>query len=88
MHFKEINIKNRVFNYYLDYLIKVNKLETKNVLINEKNYKDLVIYFTRYDCWKSVKMLSLHYHESLGKLEEYESKKYLMVDNYMDCSKK
>ena len=28
-------------------------------------------------------MLSLHYHELMGKIEEREKKKYLMVDDYM-----
>ena len=48
MHFKEINIKNRLFNYYSDYLIKAKKREI-NVLIDKRNYQNLVIYFTRYD---------------------------------------
>ena len=48
MHVKEVNIKNRVYNYYFDNLVKAKKLETKNLLIDEKNYKDFVIYFTRY----------------------------------------
>ena len=41
--FEEINIKNRVSCYYFDNLIKTNKLETKNILINEKNNKNLKI---------------------------------------------
>ena len=45
---KEINIRNRVYNYYLYSLIKAKKLETKNILIDKKNYKYMVIYFTRY----------------------------------------
>ena len=28
-------------------------------------------------------MLTLHYHELMGKIEEHEGKKYLMVDDYM-----
>ena len=49
-------------------------LETKNSLIDEKNYKDLVIYHTRDVHWKSIKMLSMHYHELLGKIEEHKGK--------------
>ena len=30
-----------------------------------------------------MKMLSLHYHELMGKIEEHERKKYLMVNDYM-----
>ena len=74
-NFKEIDIKNRVDNYYFDYLIKAEKLEIKNILINEKNYWDLIIYFTIYDWGKSIQMLSLYYHEIMGKTEEHEGKK-------------
>ena len=73
MHFKEINTKNKVYNY-CNNLIKVKKLGTKNILINEKNYKDLTIYFIRYDNKKSIRMLSLHYHKLMRKIEEYEGK--------------
>ena len=57
-------------------LLKVlaKKLETKTILINEKIYEDLAIYFTRYDHGKSIKMLSLYYHELVGKIEEYDGK--------------
>ena len=42
-----------------------------NILIDKKNYKDLTIYFTRYVNSKSIKMLSLHYHELMGKIKEH-----------------
>ena len=45
MYPKEINIKNRFYSYYFDNLIKRKKLETKIILIREKNYKDSLIYF-------------------------------------------
>ena len=83
MHIQEINIKNRVYNYHFDNLVKTKKLETKNILINEKNYKHLTIYFTRYVHSKSIKVLSLHYHELMGKIQEHEEEIYLMVNYYM-----
>ena len=43
MHVKEITVKNRVWNYYCDNLVKEKKLETKNILIDKKNCNDLVI---------------------------------------------
>ena len=58
-------------------------METKTFFTNKKNFKDLVIYFTIYARNKSLKMLSLHYDESVGKIKEHEGKKYLMVDNYI-----
>ena len=56
MHIKEFDIKNLRYNYYFQNLIKVKKLETKNILVNEKSNKDLVIYFTRYAHNKSIKI--------------------------------
>ena len=54
---------------------------------NEKNYIDSAIYFTRYDRGTSVRMLSLHYHELVEKIEEYEGNvwclKHLMLGSYM-----
>ena len=59
-HIKETNIENRVYKYYFNNLIKAKKLKTENISIDEKNYKDMVIYFTRYVHTESIKMLSLH----------------------------
>ena len=69
---QEIIIKNRVYNYHSDNLVEAEKLDTKNILIDEKNYQDLTIYFTRYVYSKSIKMLSLHYPELMGKIEEHQ----------------
>ena len=43
----------------------------------------MVIYFTRYVRKKSIKILRLYYDELIGKTEEREGKKVLMVDDYM-----
>ena len=56
------------------------KLETRNIFIDKKSYKDLVIYFTRYHLDKS--MLNLYSDELVGKIEQYEGKRHLMVDDY------
>ena len=42
-----------------------------------------MIYFTRYVHKMLVRMLSLYYHELIGKIEEHEGKMYLMIDDYM-----
>ena len=47
----------QVYNYNFDNFVKAKKLETKNILINKKNYKDLTIYFTSYVHSKEIKML-------------------------------
>ena len=74
MNIKEINIKHRLYYYYLDNLIKAKKLETKCILIDEKNYMDLVIYFTKYTDSNLIKILSLYYQELIGKIEEHEGR--------------
>ena len=56
MHANKIQIKNWVFNFYFDNLVKEKKFENKNILMAEKHCKDLVIYFTRYVYSKSIKM--------------------------------
>ena len=71
----------KFYDYYLNYLIQARKLETINILINQKNYKYLVIYFTRYDLEKSVRMSSLYYHALVEGIEKYNGKKYLVVDH-------
>ena len=53
---------------------QVKKIETTNMLIDEKN---LVNCFTRYVCRKSIKMLNLYYDELMGKMEEVIWKKIL-----------
>ena len=74
MHFIEIIIESKAYNYYFDNLIKAKKLKTKNILINKKNYKDLDIYFARYYHGKSIKMLNLFYHDLVGKIEKRNGK--------------
>ena len=40
-----------------------SKLETKIVLINEKNCKDLLIYFIRYGHEKSIRLFNFDYYQ-------------------------
>ena len=74
------NIKNQVHNHSND-LIKPEQIETKNILTDDKRFKDLVIYFTRYGNYKSIKMLSLDFYKLVGKIEEHKEKNiwWLMI---------
>ena len=42
----------------------------------------MLIYFTRYLLEKLIVMLNLYYGKLIGKIEEYEGKNYLMVDDF------
>ena len=82
INIKEIIVKNRVYNCYFGVLIKAKKVAYKNILIDQKNYKDWTIYFNSYDHRKSIIRLSLYYHDLMGKIEEKrEGKMYLMFNN-------
>ena len=83
MYIEEINSKNRVYKYYFDNLVKAKKLENKKFQLMKKNYEDLVIYFARYVHSKTRKMLSLNYHEFMGKVKINGEKKYLVIDDYV-----
>ena len=76
-----VRILNRVYNYYFHNLVKAKKRETKSILIDEKNYTNLVIYFTIYVHSKSIKMLSLYYHELTGKVKESLSCDFIVSNN-------
>ena len=59
IHINEINIKNQVCHCYFNNSANAKKLSTNNILIDEKNYKYLVIYFTKYVPNKLIKKLRL-----------------------------
>ena len=75
---KETNITNRAQNYY-DGLVNLATLKTKNIIIDEKNYKDWVIYFVRYVLKKSIEMMTMYYRELVEKIEEYDEKSILQL---------
>ena len=59
-------------------LVKAKKIKTKSILVDLKNYKDLVIYFTTSIHRIPMKMSSLHFHELIGKIEQHEEKEYFV----------
>ena len=68
-----INIKSPIHDHSDD-LIKLGQIEIKNILVHEKNVKDLVIYFARYVNCKLIKMWSLYFQKLIGKIEEHKGK--------------
>ena len=70
LHLKKVNLKNRVYYYYFDNLTNAKKIETKNILVGKKIYKDLVMSFAIYDWGKPIIILSQYYHKLVGKIEE------------------
>lgn len=69
MHFKLL------FTIIILTISSKQKKQTNIVLIDEKIYTDFIIYFTRYNHRKSLRMLSLYYHKLMEKIEEHEGKR-------------
>lgn len=59
------NPYSRIYSTYFYKSLKAKKKKKieSRVLINEKNYQRLIIYFVIYVCSKSIKMLILLFHE-------------------------
>ena len=77
MLLKVITVKNVQFFTIgvFENLIKIKKIKIKNILVGQKNCKGLIIYVTRHVYSRSIKMLSLYYHELMGNIKEHEGKK-------------
>ena len=67
-----MTLENHDANHMLENYVFHDRLETENILIDKKTYKDLVICFSDYVSRKSIRMLN---HELMGKIEEHEGKK-------------
>ena len=61
--------------------ISINFEKVELSIIDEKEYKDLVFHFVRYVLETSIEMMSLFYHELIGTTEEYDGKKYLVIND-------
>ena len=61
----------------LSKFIQTKMLGTRNIFIDKKSNKELVIYFTIYHPDKSIAMLKLYYDEFIEIIEEHEGKKIL-----------
>ena len=50
--------------------------------MSKENCKNLMIYATRFVNTKSRKMLNLHHHELMGKVQEHEGKKMIGIEKF------
>ena len=83
---KEINIKERTYYFYNDII----DLDSNNLKVDKKTYKDLDIYNIRYVTIKkigygydvnSVNPLYLCINDASGYIKEINKDKYLVLDN-------
>ena len=96
---KQINIKNRTYCFYNDQ-INLKDFDASMLKIDNKNYKEIGIYYTGYVTFKevancnninSVNPLYLTIDKIIGHFEEKNGNKYLVlddVDENIEVSKK
>ena len=84
---KYIDIKNRTY-YFFNNIININNFDPNNIKIDEKSYKNILIYYIGYVTIKDskdVKINSINIFSNLifsklnGYFEEINKSKYLML---------
>ena len=84
--FKDIDIKNRTY-YFLNNIINIKNFDPNNIKIDEKSYKNILLYYigyvtikdSKYVKIKSVNPLYLIFIKMSGYFEEINGNKYLML---------
>ena len=83
---KDIDIKNSTY-YFFDDIIKLKNFDSSNIKIDEKSYKNILIYYIGYVTIKdskyikinSVNPLYLIFNKVNGYVEEINGNKYLTL---------
>ena len=84
MSVKDINIKNQTYYFFYD-IIYIENFDPKNIKIDEKSYKNILIYYIEYVTIKkdlknvSVNPLYIIFGKINGYFEDINGDKYLML---------
>ena len=84
MSVKDINIKNQTYYFFYD-IIYIENFDPKNIKIDEKSYKNILIYYIEYVMIKkdlknvSVNPLYIIFGKINGYFEDINGDKYLML---------
>ena len=73
---KEINIKNLTC-YYFDDIIKTEDFDLDNILIDEKSYKNFLVYNISYKILIDYKPLRIRFDKIDGFIRAYDGTRYL-----------
>ena len=74
---KEINIKNHTC-YYFDDQIKSKDFDLDNILIDEKSYKNILVYYISSKTWIVDKPLCIKFNKVDGYIRVYDGNRYLV----------
>ena len=72
---KEINIKNHTCHYFDD-VIKIDKFDFDNILLDEKLYKSILIYCISYKTLLDAKPLRIRFDKVDGFIRAYDGTRY------------
>ena len=83
---KYIDIKNRTY-YFFDDIIKLKNFDSSNIKIDEKSYKNILIYYIGYLTIKGSKYVKINsvnpfyliFNKANGYFEEINGSKYLTL---------
>ena len=75
---KEIDIKNR-WCYYFDDIMKARDIDSGKVLLDEKIYKNILIYDISYKTFMGSKPLRIWFHEIDGFIKIYVGIRYKAI---------
>ena len=82
---KDIDMKNRTWYFFND-IIKIKNFDSNNIKIDEKSYKNILIYYTGYVTIRDSKYVKIYLNTSdlifrkvNGYFEEINRKKYLTL---------
>ena len=75
---KEINIKNHK-NCYFDDIVNINNFNPKNIKVDTKLYKDILVFYVGYETLDGVKPLYINFDKINGSIEDNNGSKYATV---------
>ena len=92
---KDINIKNQTY-YFFDDIINIKDFDPNNIKIDEKTYKNILIYYIGYVTIKDSRYLRIYslnplyliFDKVCGCFEEIRGNKYLMLVPTNDSKEK
>ena len=74
----EINIKNHTC-YYFDDIIKIEDVDFDNILLDEKSYKNILVYDIAYKTFIGAKPLCLRFDKVDGFIKSCDETSYLIL---------
>ena len=77
--FKKVRIKTHMCYYYFDDIIKLEDSDLDNILIDEKSYKNILIYYISYKTLIDPKPSCIRFNQLDGFIRIYNETRYLTL---------